>query len=373
MKTSFRYLFATLVITTILAPRLGYAQVFQDGTFTSTSWSEVVLLSSPGATCTASQDTANGIPFPSRRTVHTYPPGWINCAHASTPSIYNPSQGAIATLTYSYDLRHYTSALGGVRYSPLVVQDNTYYYVDPGDLITIDNWSPFSGSLTAASFTKLDGPPSSRDTPDFSCNGSPIQFGYVTRNHNPSPSGTITTRSAIDNWKVTIKPEPCPMLGTDTYAAKFICGVQQDNDITHVVDAQAGRYSTKINVHNNTGITINFRKKFIQLRGGEFPTDPKQKLLETLKSDQAMEVVCRDIYKELNIIIATGQMPRYIEGFVILEVYYPPPPIASKKPEDPLDVVGVYTYKGDLPGSAATGVSIEVVVYPVKRNGHILQ
>ena len=27
---------------------------------------------------------------------------------------------------------------------------------------------------------------------------------------------------------------------TDTYAAKFICGVQQDYDITHVVDAQAG-------------------------------------------------------------------------------------------------------------------------------------
>ena len=89
-----------------------------------------------------------------------------------------------------------------------------------------------------------------------------------------------------------------------------------------------------------------------------------------------MEVVCSDIYKILGIIIGTGQIPPYIEGFVILEVYYPPPPVVSKKPPDPLDVVGIYTYKGDLPtptGSVGSGVSMEVVVYPVKRNGHALQ
>src|SRR5687768_13074048 len=62
--------------------------------------------------------------------------------------------------------------------------------------------------------------------------------------------------------------------GTDTYAAKFICGVQQDRDVTHVVDAQAGRYASKINVHNNTGMVINFRKKIIRLRGGEIPIAP---------------------------------------------------------------------------------------------------
>jgi hypothetical protein len=44
-----------------------------------------------------------------------------------------------------------------------------------------------------------------------------------------------------------------PLQGTSSYAAKFICDVQPDRDITHMVDAQAGRYSTKINVHNNTG------------------------------------------------------------------------------------------------------------------------
>src|ERR1044071_7336789 len=92
---------------------------------------------------------------------------------------------------------------------------------------------------------------------------------------------------------------------TNTYAAKFICGVQQDRDITHILDAQPGRYSTKINVHNNTGITITFRKKIIQLLKNpdlinERPTPPQAKKIDSLKPDEALEVVCRDIYNLVN-------------------------------------------------------------------------
>ena len=61
----------------------------------------------------------------------------------------------------------------------------------------------------------------------------------------------------------TALAQVAPPTVTDTYAAKFICGVQKDPAITLVPDAQAGHYSTKINVHNNTGITITFRKKVI--------------------------------------------------------------------------------------------------------------
>jgi hypothetical protein len=175
----------------------------------------------------------------------------------------------------------------------------------------------------------------------------------------------------------TIPNGNVPMQGTNSYAAKFICGVQPDRDITHILDAQAGRYSTKINVHNNTGQRITFRKKFILLRGGEIPTNPADnKPLERLEEDQAMEVVCLDIYKMLNIPILKGQVPRYIEGFVILEVYYWPEE-TLKPPEDPLDVEGIYTYRGELPGNPTmsasdSGVSIEVVVFPAKSNGHVL-
>jgi len=170
-------------------------------------------------------------------------------------------------------------------------------------------------------------------------------------------------------------PIPPPQI-TNTYAAKFICGVQPDRDITHTVDAQAGRYASKINVHNNTGMDINFRKKVIPLRGGQVATNPADlKFFEKLSEDQALECVCADIYKQLGVVIQPGQIPPYLEGFVIFEVFQPfhtPAP-----PPDPLDVEGIYTYRGELPGSTTqppsdSGVSIEVVVYPAKSNGHVM-
>lgn len=161
---------------------------------------------------------------------------------------------------------------------------------------------------------------------------------------------------------------------TDTYAAKFICGVQRDASLLAVPDAQAGHYSTKINVHNNTGIHINFRKKIIQLKGGQVPIEPQFRKDEGLRPNWAMEVVCRDIYGHLGIHIPpippppTSPPPPYIEGFVVFEVFYTvfPQPL----PVDPLDVEGIYTYRAEPAGTDA--VSIDVEVFPVKRNRHQL-
>ena len=162
-----------------------------------------------------------------------------------------------------------------------------------------------------------------------------------------------------------------PATVTDTYAAKFICGVQKDPNIALVPDAQAGNYSTKINVHNNTGITINFRKKVIQLKGGQVPTAPQFRIDENLGPDWALEVVCRDIYNHLNIPIPPNPnvpYPPYIEGFLIFEVFYQQLP--ASPPIDPLDVEGIYTYRAEPAGTDA--VSIDVEVFPVKRNKHPL-
>jgi hypothetical protein len=129
---------------------------------------------------------------------------------------------------------------------------------------------------------------------------------------------SITLAFVLVEWSTASQaraqtaPAPAPPQITNTYAAKFICGVQRDIDITHVLDAQTGRYSTKINVHNNTGMRINFRKKVIRLVGGEDPMNPaNNKPLEKLDSDQAMEVVCSDVYKLLNI-QNTHRLPRDI-------------------------------------------------------------
>jgi hypothetical protein len=165
-----------------------------------------------------------------------------------------------------------------------------------------------------------------------------------------------------------------PPTVTDTYAAKFICGVQRDASVFIVPDAQAGHYSTKINVHNNTGITINFRKKVIQLKGQQIPIAPQFRRDEKLDPDWAMEVVCRDIYGHLGIPLppipppAGTAPPPYIEGFVIFEVFYQLLP--SSPPVDPLDVEGIYTYRAEPAGTDA--VSIDVEVFPVKRNRHPL-
>lgn len=154
---------------------------------------------------------------------------------------------------------------------------------------------------------------------------------------------------------------------THTYAAKFICGVQPDAGVTSIPDAQPGRYATKINVHNNTGIDIRFRKKVIQLRGGQVPFEPTFMKAEGLRPDWAMEVVCRDIYNHLNIQIPAGTPPPHIEGFVIFEVFFPTVP--TNLPDDPLDVEGIYTYYGP---PFTQGVSIDVQVFPMKRNRYTI-
>jgi hypothetical protein len=53
---------------------------------------------------------------------------------------------------------------------------------------------------------------------------------------------------------------------------------------------------------------------------------------------------------------------------VIFEVFYLPLP--ASPPVDPLDVEGIYTYRAEPAGTDA--VSIDVEVFPVKRNRHPL-
>jgi len=60
--------------------------------------------------------------------------------------------------------------------------------------------------------------------------------------------------------------------------------------------------------------------------------------------------------------------PPYIEGFVIFVVFYQVLPAGP--PVDPLDVEGIYTYRAEPAGTDA--VSIDVEVFPVKRNRHPL-
>jgi hypothetical protein len=189
-------------------------------------------------------------------------------------------------------------------------------------------------------------------------------------------SQPVTT--TVTNTTTIISPQ---LQSSDTYAAKFICGVQKDQGPSALYDTQPGSYSTKINVHNNSGAAINFRKKVIWLLKpgpagiayNEQPTSPQAKKFDALKPDDALEVVCRDLDSMLGI-STTAQPPAYAEGFVIFEVYYQSGQL--KPPADPLDVEGIYTYRGftpvtTIPGQCC-GASIDVVTYHAKSNSHVL-
>lgn len=193
-----------------------------------------------------------------------------------------------------------------------------------------------------------------------------IAFGWVI--------GLLFAGSPVKAQETDPVPIPIPSFTvTNTYAAKFICGVQPEPSIKIMPDAQAGHYSSKINVHNNTGITIQFRKKVIRLKGGQVPTPPAWTKFHALRSDWAMEVVCRDIYAHLNIPIypQVDVIPPYIEGFVIFEVVFANPiPTGTVIPDDPLDIEGIYTYRPEPAGT--NGVSIDVEVFPAKRNRYVI-
>jgi len=195
-----------------------------------------------------------------------------------------------------------------------------------------------------------------------------IAFGWAI--------GLLLTGSSVKAQEIDPVPIPIPIPSftvTNTYAAKFICGVQPDASIKIMPDAQAGHYSSKINVHNNTGQVIQFRKKVIRLRGGQIPTAPAWTKFHSLKSDYGMEVVCRDIYAHLNIPIypQVDVIPPYIEGFVIFEVVFANPiPAGTVIPDDPLDIEGIYTYRPEPAGT--NGVSIDVEVFPTKRNRYVI-
>jgi hypothetical protein len=209
-----------------------HAQWASDSTFNNADWTAIVLpypLSDPNAKCgtlaiPCGQDP-NGNPSPSRKTYHNYDgtngnPKAIWVAHLYQPlsSIYDPStQGAIAGVSYSYDLIQHTGGGQAVTHALLAYQNNTYYFSyrsnsNPStDLVyNSPNWQSFPlpsatpKILTAADFQKVSNT-GSTEHPDFSCKGKPIQFGYVTGNSNTNP-----TISAVDNWRVDIiKGDPC--------------------------------------------------------------------------------------------------------------------------------------------------------------------
>jgi hypothetical protein len=130
-------------------------------------------------------------------------------------AVYYPSiHGAIAGLTYGYDLK--SDGPNNARYHLLIFQDSTFYRCWDNvqqaqfddSMLGFPNWitrPPNPVTYTSAHCVKISGQ-STKINPDFSCKGKPIQFGF----DSGISSGFNDRVSAIDNWKVDIiKGEPC--------------------------------------------------------------------------------------------------------------------------------------------------------------------
>ncbi len=111
------------------------------------------------------------------------------------------------------------------------------------------------------------------------------------------------------------------------YAAKVVCGIQKD---PKKLQLARGAYATAINIHNPNDFDVNFFKKLAltfppseQRPGKVMPIS-----VDVLKPDEALEVDCEDIQREL---FPSGFPSDYIKGFVVIQS------------SADLDVTAVYT------------------------------
>jgi hypothetical protein len=160
-------------------------------------------------------------------------------------------------------------------------------------------------------------------------------YGIFSANNTPNmanfPNGVVYQRNAdfstqtlLDNNKEKVDPSIDPFFFKVTppekkvlvykYAAKLICGVQEDPKNTQLA---RGLYATAINIHNPNAETVKFRKSLSLT----FPPSRQRpgKVIriadDKLKEDQALEVDCVDVRQRL----FPGGFPRsYIKGFVTI-------------------------------------------------------
>jgi hypothetical protein len=207
-----------LVTCLLVAACCGVAQAdatFFDGTFNDADWSTTKLTDTtpPGdATASPTQTFTDGVSAPSRQVTHNWQTSnsgvSILFAHVNTAFAYDPATGPIDSFTISFDMTLPSSInhVSTTGYGPVIAQDGMFYFngqsVAP---IAPEPWTNYLfPTISAAAWSKFGG----SGNPDFSKNGSPIQFGYYTSNGGSGRTIRINAVSRLDNFSVEIIPEP---------------------------------------------------------------------------------------------------------------------------------------------------------------------
>jgi hypothetical protein len=199
------------------APIRAAALTISDDTFFETQWNAGLVFDTPGISFTGSQQLGGGNPGEFRQTVHSISAirTSIFVSHVFSGAQYDPAvQGEIESIDFALDVRFIGGPVGTslVSYQLLLEQANSLYTAagamgmaqGPGDGLP-GPWSSHSFTgLEADDFALLTGPGPTH--PDFSAGGMVIRFGFLTQ--NATSTVPIATTSGIDNWSVTILPEP---------------------------------------------------------------------------------------------------------------------------------------------------------------------
>ncbi|MHC4535627.1 MAG: glycoside hydrolase family 16 protein [Planctomycetota bacterium] len=198
-----------LISTVVFSACTKGSVTFSDGVFNASDWQLVTEQSGNGGSVSFSQESTGGNPDEYLRitdTVNAAPPYSIVCgAFFNTGAIYFPqTQGEIVSLEYSED-SIMLSGWGQGQATGLALRQNgvLYYAYTPGGGLFYANqssWTPHSfTSFQAENFGHWQNP---NVHPDFSSEGSPIEFGFYRMNSTPVFGYTIV--AGIDNWSVTI-------------------------------------------------------------------------------------------------------------------------------------------------------------------------
>lgn len=131
-------------------------------------------------------------------------PAWIALFHERLGATFDPAtQGMISLIDFSMDIATFADASHyGGQHAGLALRQNSAIYVGPFVVNGLTSWLTVEqNGLAADSFTEYQG----TGHPDFSTGAAPIQFGFVTGNHNP-PGGAPASQTIVgyDNWSVSL-------------------------------------------------------------------------------------------------------------------------------------------------------------------------
>jgi len=209
----------------VLAGVAGSSQAatnYFDGIFNNSDWSLTVLTNATGTGSTAQgfQVNAGGNPNEFREVRHqlnvTGSPfnGAVFSFHLNNNAFYTPNtQGAISYIDYSEDDINFLNQVGDGQSAGLLILQSGKYYRQTSPLFVM----PYSGystwtnnaanGLVATDFAEvtLAGVVMLSSNPDFSATGTTMQLGFHRGNSGNSGYDTDT---GIDNWHVSIVPEP---------------------------------------------------------------------------------------------------------------------------------------------------------------------